>query len=113
MQNHASLVHLVRQVQYKDWEFHVNVMGGGWSVQVRFKAEDTITGEIEPQSGRKWYISPHMTDGEVVQTMLKAVLTAEEHEARENFLYQGLRIFNPHLSLEALVDNCDRTEVRS
>lgn len=52
--------------------------------------------------GRRWSIDRHATPGEVVQTALKAVLTWEEHEARERFLWRGKPIFSPHQSLDAL-----------
>lgn len=53
--------------------------------------------------GRKWYISPYMTDGEILQTIFKAILTYDEHEIREKFLFKGKRIFGPHHSLEDLM----------
>jgi hypothetical protein len=43
-----------------------------------------------------------MTDAEILGTALKAVLTAEEHEARERFLYLGRAVYGPHMSLLAL-----------
>ena len=45
-----------------------------------------------------------MVDGEIVQTAFKAVLTALEHEARENFTYRGHSIFDPHWDVEKLVE---------
>jgi len=55
-------------------------------------------------TGRKWRVSKHSTKSEVVQTCLKAVLTAVEHEAREHFVYRGHAIFGPHFDVDALVD---------
>lgn len=57
-------------------------------------------------------LSLHMTDGEVVQTALAAVLAWYEHEAREAFKFQGEAIFNPHLSLQALIERAEQQEVR-
>lgn len=54
--------------------------------------------------GRKWYVSPHATDSEIVQTALMAVIAAEEHEAREHFLVDGQAIFGPHHDVNALID---------
>jgi hypothetical protein len=59
-----------------------------------------VNGEL--QRGRKWLLSTHMMDEEVVQTALMAVLAFEEHEAREAFLFDGKRLFSPHKSLAAL-----------
>lgn len=62
-----------------------------------------VTGKPMPWWGRKWYISPHMTDGEIVQTVFKALMTAVEHETREQFLFKGVAIFDPHIDLDKLV----------
>lgn len=58
------------------------------------------------QHTRRWLLSRHMTRSEVVQTVLKCVLTAVEHEAREQFRYRGQRIFGPHFDVEGLVELC-------
>lgn len=63
-----------------------------------------VTGAIEPWNGRWWRLSPHMVPQEIVQTMFKAVLTALEHEAREQFLYKGVSVFDPHYDLDQLVE---------
>lgn len=63
-----------------------------------------VTGESIFWSGRKWKLSYHMTPGEIVQTALKASLTAAEHECRESFKYKGVTIFDPHIDLDKLVD---------
>lgn len=55
------------------------------------------------QHGRKWMLSPHMTDGEIIQTALKAYLAVLEHEARESFTVDGCAVFGPHLDVDALV----------
>lgn len=62
------------------------------------------TGAPLPWRGRKWLISEHMTDGEIVQTVFKATMTAAEHELREGFKYRGQPIFDPHYDLEKLVE---------
>lgn len=77
-----------------------------------FIAPCAKTGVLERQLGRKWYLSEHMTDSELVTTAFKAALTAEEHECREQFRYYGYRIFNPHISVAALVTVCHREDVR-
>jgi hypothetical protein len=54
------------------------------------------------QRGRRWLIERSATRSEVVQTALKAVLTWEEHEAREQFRYRGQPVLGPHLDVDAL-----------
>ncbi|WP_150526786.1 hypothetical protein [Roseibium sediminis] len=76
---------------------------GYWYFQVQdTEAICNVTGEPYPWTGRKWLLSEHMTEGEIVQTVFKAVLTAIEHEAREAFLYKGQAIFDPHYDIEKL-----------
>ncbi len=89
-------------VTYKDWLFFIGGDVDGSYLQVQFAAPDSATGEAASWAGRKWRLSPHMTRSEVVQTALKAVLTAEEHEAREQFLYRGRAIFGPRINVERL-----------
>lgn len=75
---------------------------------------DHALGEVR-QNGRWWRLSRHMTDGEVVQTAFKAVLTFMEHETRESFKVDGLPVMQPHWSLEALVSMAqdrDQTQER-
>ena len=98
---------------YKDWSFRIEKDGIGlWFMQVQVKGPDATTGDAIEWSGRKWRMSMHMTTSEIVQTALKAVLTAEEHETRERFQYKGRAIFGPHLNVEMLWHLANETEVR-
>jgi hypothetical protein len=102
------LRHLLSLCAFNDWQFVAGEMGDGFYLQVRFK--DCAAKEW---SGRKWYVSRHSTRSEVVQTAFKAVLTAVEHEAREQFTYWGTAIFGPHFDVEALLDIAEKKDVRS
>lgn len=94
---------ILAAVQYKDWSFIVGSEGGQWLyLQPQFIAVCRDSGAIQPQKGRKWRLSQHMTKSEIVQTAFKAVMTAEEHEARENFTYRGRAIFGPHYDVDDL-----------
>lgn len=70
------------------------------------------TGAPYNEGGRKWDISKHMTESEVVFTIWKALLTFIEHELREKFMYMGKRIFDPHIDVQALLSVCDQKSVR-
>lgn len=87
---------VLAKITYKNWEFRTDE-NCTW-LQVRFVADG------ENWGGRKWPLSTHMTRSEIVQTALKAVLTAEEHEAREQFRYRGEAIFGPHINVDAMYD---------
>ena len=73
-------------------------------LQVKCKGICNSTGKQFNWSGRKWRLSKHMTDGEIVQTALLACLSASEHEIREQFKYKGESIFDPHYDIEQLVE---------
>lgn len=73
---------------------------------LRLSAPDgrcNVTGDPLPWTGRKWRLSQHMTDGEVVATAFKAYLTVLEHEAREVFLFDGQPVFNSHVDIHQMV----------
>jgi hypothetical protein len=80
-------------VQYKDWGFEVSEDQSWFQVRIN-----------DEHKGRKWKLSPHMTKSEIVQTAFLAVLTAEEHETREQFKYRGYAIFGPHFNVDRLAD---------
>lgn len=71
---------------------------------------DNVTGKPMTWKGRKWPLSLHMTDGEVVQTAFLAMMTAIEHEARETFLFQGVAVFDPHYDIYKLVELRSRAD---
>lgn len=115
----AQLRNIVNHIRFNDWDFMVGTMGDGFYVQIQFLARDNDAPHtpVDPapmliQRGRKWYVSKHMTESEVVQTLLKAVLAAVEHEAREQFTYKGKQLFGPHLDVEALMEIAERTVYR-
>lgn len=88
---------LINQITYKSgYIITFGYVAGAVYIRVRV----TLNGEV--QKGRRWLIEDEMTDTEIVLTILKALLTFEEHEAREAFRYKGARIFGPHLDLDAL-----------
>ncbi len=76
-------------------------------------AISSVDGTSLPWKGRHWRLSEHMTDGELVQTAFKAIMTALEHEARERFTYKGKAIFGPHLDVDKLVEIAGDTVERT
>ena len=53
--------------------------------------------------GRKWYLSSHMTEDEVIKTAYLAFKMAVEHEVMESFKINGVALFNPHVDYKELV----------
>lgn len=113
--------------KWKALDFEVRVsqlladvkLPNGWAYRVSYMDKDTtrlcfqiedhngvcnVTGKAEPWRGRKWPLSEFMTDGEIINTIWKAVLTAAEHELREGFKFKGVTIYDPHFDPNALVD---------
>jgi hypothetical protein len=99
-------------IQYKDWTLHIGEDKGRAYLQWQFNSTCAKTGAQELQHCRKWQLSPFMTESELVQTAFAAALSAEEHECREFFTYAGKRPFQPHISVQALMEVCDREDVR-
>jgi hypothetical protein len=99
---------VIRDVKYPGWRFEFSEQR--FYIQGRFLAEHISTRKVEEQFTRKWYISAHATKNEIVQTCLKCVLAALEHEARENFRYKGAAIYGPHFDPDALSNFCKQPE---
>ncbi len=96
---------IVSQITFNDWMFVVGTYQEGTPyIQILFKDKDRISGVEEIQRCRKWILSFHMVDSEVIRTAYKAVEAAMLHEVQEAFKYKNARIFNPHLDLEELAD---------
>lgn len=62
-----------------------------------------VSGKHAPWVGRKWRLSEYMTDTEVVATAFKAYITALEHEAREQFKFDGVPVFDSHTDVHSIV----------
>lgn len=101
-QNRLSLQSLVDDCKFKDWNIVLRFDHDRPYVQIQFKGTDNFGSEEEMQYGRKWMLSYHMCDTEVVRTVKKAIDAAMQHEVDENFKYMGRTIFNPHRSIVAL-----------
>lgn len=93
---------ILEHVRFHDWHFIVDFDGSRPYLQVQATDPCSVTGELHRWHGRKWFLSGHMTDSEVVQTAFLAVMTAVEHETREHFTYGGHAIFGPHYNVNRL-----------
>lgn len=108
----AILEYILRDVKFQDWDFIVGEKGDSFFIQPRFFARDNEDlfdhrdGNYVPveQKGRKWLVSRYATDAEVVQTAFKAVLSAMEHEVREQFTFKGIALYGPHMDLQKLME---------
>jgi hypothetical protein len=114
--NTGSIANRVRELigacAFGAWEFHVIERGEEVYLQLAWEAPCSDRGELNLQKSRKWFVSRHATDSEVVATAFKAVITALEHEAREEFTYCGKPIFHAHQDINLLLSICDHKDAR-
>lgn len=81
-------------------------------LQVGHARPDAISGLPGWGYGGKAYLSQHMTDSELVQTVFGLFKSYEEHECRESFLWDGAQIFGPHIDVKALHHIAWQTDAR-
>lgn len=73
-------------------------------LQIEYDAPCSKTGKATVYRGRKWYLSDHMTDDEIVKTALAAFEATLRHECLEGFKIDGITLVNPHVHFEALLN---------
>jgi len=94
---------IIAQVQFNEEKFVLLSKGDGFLLQLTYHEKDIETGKLALQKSRKHYISPFMTETEIVDTVFYCVLRSVEHRVREHFLYKGERVRSPHFSIEARI----------
>lgn len=100
----ARFSDLTQRTRHPSYKFHLGNQHGRWSVWVSPRdGTDNVTGAPLTWKSRKWPLSEHMTDSEVVQTLLLATLTAVEHETRELFTFDSQTVYDGHLDVHSLV----------
>jgi Nucleoside 2-deoxyribosyltransferase like len=95
---------ILADVSFKGHEFLIEPSEDGFHIQLRCEEEDVYTGARSIQTGRKWHVSRCARRSEIVQTAFKAVLTWQEHEAREHFRYRGAQVYGPHFNVDRLTE---------
>jgi hypothetical protein len=81
-------------------------------IQLVYYAKCNSEGNEKEWHGRKWYLSPHMIDDEIIKTVFLAFKVVIEHEVLEGFKYDGKAVFNPHVNFEELVKIATREVAR-
>jgi hypothetical protein len=117
-ERHARLIALVQDsVTYKPGyrllcEKDKTDPAGRWYFQVECDRPDIYTKEMGVGRGGKAYLSPHMTESELVRLAFGLFLRYDEHETREWFQYRGRSVFGPHISIDAMWDIADQFDFR-
>ena len=73
-------------------------------IQIKYNAPCSKTGEIKEWRGRKWYLSSHMLEQEIIFTAYTAFKMAVEHEIMEGFKVDGIILINPHVNYKRLLE---------
>lgn len=81
------------------WAFNLEEEHGDFFLVLSFHAPDAVTGKLEFQRCRRWFLDDNKPAEEVIGTAWLAVQTALLHEAREMFKYNGQQLFSPHWDL--------------
>lgn len=82
-------------------------------LQVEYDTPCIKTGVPRVFRGRKWYLSDHMIDDEVVKTALAAFEATMRHECLEGFKIDGVTLVNPHVHFEELLGISSREVSRA
>lgn len=98
---------VVSNCSHPDYTFAVQADSrGSIYVQGRYLEKDTMTGVLEPQLTRRWFLNYEMVKSEIVQTVFKLLMTSFEHRAREWFKYHDEPVYGPHFDVDALYEIC-------
>ena len=74
----------------------------GWLVNTTFQRPDVETGVVGTGRGRKEYVAVGTSESGVVKTAWLLAELIVRHELMEAFLYRGVRIFDPHHTVDEL-----------
>jgi hypothetical protein len=103
----------VAQCAYPEYEFHVKIDGrGDVYLQATYYEADTQSAKVVLQYTRRWFLSPAMSESEIVQTAFKCIITSMEHRTREWFTWKSRAVFQPHHNVKKLWEICETRDVR-
>lgn len=103
MKTKEEIIEIIKKISFMDREFRLIEKGDGYLLQIRYYEEDieNPNGPQVLQSARKWYISPWMTETEIVETAFTACVRSMLHITKEYFTYKGERVYSPHFDINA------------
>jgi len=81
-------------------------------IQLEYNTPCTKTGEHLIWRGRKWYLSEHMTDNEIIFTAYSAYEMVLKHEMMETFKMDGIILVNPHVDYNELLKISNNEVIR-
>lgn len=81
-------------------------------IELMVRRRDAITGAMGTGFGGVRWLGEDASKSDLVRTAFGAILSYNEHEAREFFRYNGRQIFGPHGDVDALWIAAARTDYR-
>lgn len=83
------------------WEVEV-LVNVGWRIRFTFLRPDNETGVMGQGAGRWELIEAGATESSVVKTCWLLLELLVRHELMEAFMYRGVRLFDPHRTVDDL-----------
>jgi len=88
----------VREVEIPDRD--EGEVEAGFLLQVVYEEADIVTGKVETQRSREWYLWEGASETDVVHTAFAAVMRSYDHVVQEHFMYKGVRVYSPHVDID-------------
>lgn len=99
-------------VRPRGFGFAIRDIDGGWLIRLEFIRPDRDTGRDAMGAGRWEFICRGATESGVVKTAWLLLDLLARHEAMESFTYRGVRIFDPHHTVDQLTAAATWCEAR-
>ena len=94
----ARLRDIASKIKYRDWTVQVKESEtGNVSIQIEARVIDTVSGEPVSNFGPSHRVRTDMDDDAVISLIFHAIKETEMHEVAENFYFDGMKLFDPHI----------------
>ena len=84
------------------WKWEVKESSEGFLIRTTFQRPDTNTGEVGTGFGRWMHVDKNTDERGIIMTAWICAELIVKHELMEAFLVDGVRILDPHKSIEEL-----------
>lgn len=119
-QQRIRFQNILDRIRYRnDWKKVLKLDGNRFYFCFEWNDTCNFTGKPLLSRTSKYYLSPYMTDTEVVNRVFLAAMKGEEHETRERFQYrpsdetEWRAPYNTHIDINCLYDIADQYDVRN
>lgn len=103
--NKEEITNVLSKIEYKDWACVLWPERDYFLFAWEFMEQDVTKPNdktLYKQECRKYYIANDATETDVIRTVWLALQQAVMHEVAESFLYNGVRLFDPHTNYVSL-----------